>query len=186
MLRTSWKARRIALIAAGIAAIQLVAVLVYVAIERNRRGAAPFAVERLEARAAPDFEMERRDGSTVRLSDLRGRVVLLHFWATWCPPCRKELPQLLSFSRSLGADFQLVAVSVDDDWERVESFFGDVPPPEVLRSVDKESIGAFEVSVLPDTYLVDADGSIRLRFGGAREWNQSGARTLLDSYAGDR
>lgn len=132
---------------------------------------------------APDLELERPDGSVVRLTQLRGTPVLLHFWATWCPPCREELPALLACVRELGRgrNVQLLAVSVDRDWTPVRGFFGGEVPPEVVRDRTSTGYQRYEVSLLPDTYLVTADGRLTIRFGGARDWRSREYRELLAS-----
>src|SRR5512139_3280197 len=99
---------------------------------RSRRNQALPQFEELSSGPdAPDLELERPDGSVVRLSQLRGTPVLLHFWATWCPPCREELPALITCVREISRarSVQLLAVSVDRDWAPVRGFFaGEVPP----------------------------------------------------------
>src|SRR5262245_26405895 len=99
-MRRGWRAVAIVL---AIALVQGGAVLAYRWVERGRHaaGTAPFSHERLTPRPAPDLALLGADGSQRRLSDYRGRPVLLHFWATWCPPCKAELPALLALGAEL-------------------------------------------------------------------------------------
>jgi thiol-disulfide isomerase/thioredoxin len=122
----------------AIVAAQGLALFVYFSVERARslrRQDGEFQHERVAGRTAPDLILARPDGSTRRLVNLRGRPVLLHFWATWCPPCLEELPALLELGRTFGESSRLtvVAVAVDDDWEALRRFFGGEIPPEVYR-----------------------------------------------------
>jgi thiol-disulfide isomerase/thioredoxin len=174
---------RVAAIILAVAAVQVAAVVVYRRAERQRReqASASFLFERISDGGAPEALLVTRDGSTRRLSDLRGKPVLLHFWATWCPPCREELPGLLSLARELSRDgrLQLVALSLDQNWEAVQSFFpGDIPA-EVMRDEAGTAVRDLGVSTLPDTYLLGPDGTQRLRFQGPRDWRTSLARETL-------
>lgn len=167
---------------------QAIAVLVYQHVDgrRNRGNQAPPEYEALRSEPeAPDLELERPDGSVVRLSQLRGTPVLLHFWATWCPPCREELPALITCVREINREqsVQLLAVSVDRDWAPVRRFFGGEASPEVVRDRTNGYL-RYEVSHLPDTYLVSAAGRLTARFGGARNWHTREYRALLASLLG--
>lgn len=167
---------------AVIAALQAIAVLVYVQVERSRGGAREedsFRYERVGGSPRlPAVELERADGTLLRTDDLRDRRVLLHFWASWCPPCREELPGLLQLGRA-EPGLQVVALSLDDDWATVRQFFGGAVPQEVLRDPSGTLVKTYEVGSLPDTYLIDRDGAAALRFGGARDWRSRAARELL-------
>ncbi|KYG03328.1 thiol:disulfide interchange protein [Sorangium cellulosum] len=170
--------------------LQALAVGLYWAVE-HRRGAGrpgrPFAHEPLSgAELAPDEVLTRPDGSELRLSALRGRAVLLHLWATWCAPCRAELPALLDLGRELqrGGGVELVAVSVDESWEVVRAFFDGEVPPEVVRAGSPALGRRLGVSTLPDTFLVRPDGTLALRFTGARDWRAPEARLLVTGQAG--
>jgi len=167
--------------------VQGLAVLVYLGVERLRASGSKesFRYERLAAgRLVPDLTLVNPDGAARRLSDLRGKTVLLHFWATWCPPCREELPGLLALGRDLSRDggLEVVAVTLDDDWAAVRSFFGGDVPSEVVQDKSSQSTHIYDVSALPDTYLVDPDGSLAMRFGGARDWRGQMARNVLADF----
>lgn len=163
---------------------QACAVGVYLWVEHGRRGGAPRAirVERLDA-PAPPLTLLRADGTPQTLAELRGRLVLLHFWATWCAPCRIELPALLEVGRELCGDGRcaVVAVAVDDDWPAVRQFFAGTIPPEVVAVTRDVAERQYGVATLPDTYLVDAEGHLRLRFLGARDWRDAAIREMVAS-----
>jgi thiol-disulfide isomerase/thioredoxin len=168
----------------ALAAAQGLIVLVYRWVG-NRRGETKepaFRYERLSRKPAPDLLLLRPDGSSWRLADLRGKPVLLHFWATWCPPCKEELPGLLELGHDLGRGgrFEVIAVTLDKDWAKVRSFFGGEIPSQVLQDPSGHATRTYDVSTLPDTYLVAPDGTLLFRFGGARDWRTGAARDLLE------
>lgn len=162
-------------------------VLGYLGVERSRSSGTQerFRYEELrEVRPAPELALVRPDGAPRRLSEFRGKPVLLHFWATWCPPCREELPELLALGRELSKDgrLELLAVTLDEDWATVREFFGGEVPGEILQDKSQQSMRLYELSTLPDTYLVDSDGLLRLRFGGARDWRGEAVHGLLTRH----
>ena len=122
---------------------------------------------------APDFTLPDIDGNAVRLSDFRGKVVIVNFWATWCPPCRFEMPSLQRAWEKLKDDGGVViAVHVggkeDEVWQFMSSY--DLSFPIVLDT-DSSVIKAWPVKGLPTTLVVDPEGLIRYRAIGAREWD---------------
>ncbi len=175
--------RRIVIGLAALVAIQGVAVGIYLAVQRSRGESEPnaFRVERLRGDVgAPDIVLERADGTRLSVHDLGGQVRLVHFWATWCPPCVEELPGLLATSRELSDHgLTLVAISMDDDWTKIRSFFGGAVAPEVYRAVDPKAHEKYDIVSLPDTYLVTRDSRLQLRYGGARDWRSRAARSHL-------
>ncbi len=178
---------RIAIAIAALAAIQVAAYLVYRAVERSREPRAAsirFEGERLRGtEAAPALDGVRADGSTVAVAWPTDRVRVVHFWATWCKPCRTELPGLLALSRDLrprGID--LIAVAVDDDWTDIRAFFDGEVPPEVVVATDPDVHKRFGVSTLPDSYVVDRTGKLVERFHGARDWRTTAARSHLVGF----
>ncbi len=117
---------------------------------------------------APDFALKTLSSQEIRLSDLRGRVVLLDFWATWCAPCREAIPHLISLQKNYQAEgLEVLGMNLDKgDVEMVRRFVNamDIPYPIVLTP--EETSRAFGVTALPTTILVDKQGRIRQKFLG--------------------
>jgi cytochrome c biogenesis protein CcmG/thiol:disulfide interchange protein DsbE len=118
---------------------------------------------------APDFTLPAADGHPIRLSDFRGKVVLLNFWATWCGPCKIEMPWFVEFQREYrDRGFAVVAVSLDEEgWQAVKPFIEDLKPnfPIVVGSDElAESFGG--IAALPTTFLIDREGKIRHQHTG--------------------
>lgn len=130
-------------------------------------------------RAAPDFELDSLAGGKVRLSSLRGKVVILNFWTKNCRPCLDEMPSLAEFGKVLQgrSDITLVTVSTDEGADDVrgtlKSVLGDDKPPfVVLLDPDAAVVGEkFGTKLYPETWYVDATGVIRARIDGARNWD---------------
>ncbi len=182
------RTRAIIVAVAALLLLQVTAVLIYLGVSR-RRAETPsrFAYERLAGtQVAPEVVLQRADGASASIRDHRGRPVLIHFWATWCPPCIEELPGLLALAAELRGEISLLAISVDDDWRVVSKFFGGNIPAEVHRAIDPEAHRSYGVSVLPDTYLTNAAGGLVARYGGARNWRSKGARTHLREMTMER
>jgi peroxiredoxin len=112
---------------------------------------------------APDFTLHAADGHNLRLQELRGQVVLVNFWATWCGPCREEMPQLNRlYEKYRGSGFTLLGVSVDDDANNavaVARRLGVSFP--VLLDTDKTVSKLYDLATMPSTVLIDRDGRVR-------------------------
>ena len=134
---------------------------------------------------APDFTLKSDSGRNVKLSELRGQVVMVNFWATWCAPCREEMPllnQLYEQYRKVG--FTLLAVNIDDDPAKARAMarkLGVSFP--VLFDTDKRVSRLYDVAAMPSTLLIDRDGKLRyLHRGyvaGVEKKYQSQIRELL-------
>jgi thiol-disulfide isomerase/thioredoxin len=123
------------------------------------------------APAAPEIALRDTDGKPAKLSELRGRVVLVNFWATWCPPCRKEIPSLTRLQKLFKPEqLTVLAVNIGEDEETV---FGFVPDPGFTILLDPASatLPRWQVRGLPATYVVDPDGRIALKAVGGREFD---------------
>src|SRR4030095_777170 len=134
--------------------------------------------------AAPDVEFQTLSGKSFRLNELKGQVVLLNFWATYCIPCREEIPALNSLQHELAAKgLKVVGASLDDSVDDVNNYQKEVAKFEydvLLGSSDAKV--KFEQSVLPTTYLIDRQGRIRQKIIGARDkatW-EAAVKPLLD------
>ena len=136
---------------------------------------------------APPFTLHDAQGKARSLEDYRGKVIFLNFWATWCPPCRQEMPSMTRMAAALGGrqDFAMVALSVDDGWGPVQSFFdGKAPGFEVLLDKGGQVSRAYGTSKYPESYVIDRAGKVVAKFVGPREWSDPAAlgyfRRLLD------
>ena len=118
----------------------------------------------------PPLSLRTRDGDQFVLRGVE-RPTLVHFWATWCPPCRAELPALLALPEEHPVD--VVAVALDKEWVDVDLFLGGRAPPGVFLGDSAEIERALGVRSLPVTYLVGPKTRLRLLFDGARDWRDS-------------
>lgn len=119
--------------------------------------------------AAPTLRLEDLDGQVVDLASYRGRVVLVNFWATWCPPCRAEFPSLGRVRHLFSpSDFEVIAVNVGEEAETVFSFAGSPEFP-VLFDKNSQTMATWPVKGLPTTFLVDRQGRLALKAIGGRE-----------------
>ena len=113
--------------------------------------------------AAPDFTLRTLDGPNLRLQEQRGRVVLVNFWATWCGPCRKEIPHLNKLAEKYRASgFVLLGINVDDDVHNaadVAAKLGIKFP--VLLDTDKKVSHLYDLSTMPSTVVIDRNGRVR-------------------------
>jgi len=115
----------------------------------------------VRGKAAPDFELTSLDGRRVKLSDYRGKAILLNFWATWCSPCKVEMPWLVDFQKKYGSDGLVVlGVAMDDtDAPKISEFAHEmgVNYP-ILLGTDKVSEDYGNVQFLPTSFYIDRDG----------------------------
>jgi cytochrome c biogenesis protein CcmG, thiol:disulfide interchange protein DsbE len=135
---------------------------------------------------APAFELPRLEGrAKLSLDELRGRVVLLNFWATWCKPCEEEMPAMQRLANALaGTDFELLAVSVDPSADEVRAYrdrLGLQFP--ILLDPEKRVASAYQSYRYPESFLIDRDGRILSRYIGPRDWDSAAYRDRIRDLA---
>ncbi|MGW8310232.1 MAG: peroxiredoxin family protein [Thiogranum sp.] len=139
---------------------------------------------------APDFTLPDLDEETHKLSDYRGKVVMLNFWATWCPPCRREIPSMQSIYRDLGkSGFVVLAVNEFEDPEHVFAYMGQLsvlPNFPILLDTDSTVSQAYKVKGLPTTVLIDKQGRIVYRAVGGRDFDHEAVRKIVRDLLADR
>ncbi len=117
---------------------------------------------------APDFSLTSRDGSVVQLSSLKGNVVLINFWATWCAPCRQEMPLLDAIYQKYNhVGFEMLGINVENDAKGAERYLTETPVtfPILFDPTGKVS-KQYNVKAMPSTVLVDRQGNVRhVHFG---------------------
>lgn len=134
---------------------------------------------------APDFTLTTLDGKTLSLSQFRGKVVMLNFWASWCPPCRAEMPSVekLYLRMKKTGDFVLLAVNVESNARQAIKDFAGKNSLNFPILLDQEQGAAklYQVSGIPQTYIIDPRGVIVRKVEGGRDWNTPQIATYLTS-----
>ncbi len=134
------------------------------------------------------FKDKSAGGGEVKLSGFKGQWVFVNFWATWCAPCRDEMPSMELLNRRFAGKLTMIAVSVDDDQAQIGRFFGDDKPSfAVLWDNEKRAARTYGTSKFPESYLIDPEGRIAAKFTGPRDWyNQGTVQYFDDVLAGRR
>lgn len=121
---------------------------------------------------APDFELETLQGDKIKLSDLQGQKVMLNFWATWCPPCKAEMPDMQKFYEETKDEIQILAVNIDPEYD-VAGFAKEmkIDFPILLDKEDK-AMNSYRILTIPTSYFIDEQGIIQNKFMGAMSKNK--------------
>ena len=133
---------------------------------------------------APDFTLQTSNGNSVSLSDFKGKAVLLNFWATWCVPCKKELPSMQRLYDFLKKDgIEVIAISIDrNQRERVNQYVKDYHLTfPVLLDPSQKVRKNFFIMGLPTSYLIGGDGKLKGFVSGEREWNSPAAKKMFST-----
>lgn len=126
-----------------------------------------------ERPAAPDFDLKDPDDRPQRLDDYRGKPIILNFWATWCPPCREEMPSMQRAHEAVSGDgIALVAINVGEDADTIQQFLANYPVDFPLpMDLDSRVVQSYPVKGLPTTFVIDPDGRLAYVATGGREWD---------------
>jgi len=123
--------------------------------------------------AAPNFKLENQEEKFVQLTDFKGKVVVINFWATWCPPCRKEMPSMQRAWEILKKEgIMMLAINVGEDSDAIFAFTAEYPVDFPLLMDKTSSVSReWRVRGLPSTYIIDPQGRIIYQAIGGREWD---------------
>jgi peroxiredoxin len=120
---------------------------------------------------APDFELKTLTGETIKLSDLKGKKVMLNFWATWCPPCKAEMPAMEKFHKEAGDEIVILAVNIDPHLE-VKAFVDENEITFPIPLDEEDTINElYQVLSIPTTYFIDSNGNIGNKYIGAMNYD---------------
>ena len=183
-----WTPLRVALAALGAAALLAGGAGTYVALKQGGEAiAGDTAVLRMHAspRPLPELAFEDDKGKPVTLADFRGRTVLLNVWATWCPPCREEMPSLDRLQKALGGPaFEVVALSIDAGGAPVvKRFYDEIGIRSLAIYVDPgmRAAGQLAAPGVPTTLLIDREGRELGRHAGPAQWDSPEALRVISS-----
>ena len=129
-----------------------------------------------------DFNLLDLNGTRVILSGFKGKIVFLNFWATWCPPCREEMPSMQKlYTRFKDKDFAMLEVSLNEPASAVKKFFKDYNLTfTALLDSDGELMSPYGIRGIPNTFIIDRDGTIIGKAFGPRKWDDQKAIALFD------
>lgn len=149
--------------------------------DSSKKSAGTAAVEKSPA---PDVSLVAlSNGSALKLSDLKGKVVLLNFWATWCPPCREEIPSMMKLNSAMaGKPFQMVAVSIDEGGKpAIEAFFKEsgMSLPTYLDASGASS-KSYGITGVPESFIIDKQGVIVKKVVGGVSWDAPEVISFLE------
>ncbi|SDM65178.1 Peroxiredoxin [Geoalkalibacter ferrihydriticus] len=138
---------------------------------------------------APDFTLRTYDGDTVTLSHLRGKVVLINFWATWCPPCRAEKPALEKLYQRFSNrdDFEILAVNVEEDAQRALDVYLERNPHSFPIPIDAQARvqELYRVYRFPETFILDRNGIVVDHVIGGRDWTDAQVIAYISRLLGE-
>lgn len=146
----------------------------------------------MEPKDPIEFSLTDKKGGIHKLSSMRGKPIIVNFWATWCPPCLEELPAFLKFAewarQTLGAE--VIAISVDQNWKLVDKFFAEKKlwpskelPLTILLDADAKVAGSYGSSKFPETFFIDRNFKIVRKFVGVQDWTSQEITTWVMDHS---
>lgn len=136
-----------------------------------------------DPKLAPNFTLLDMDGVSHQLSDYKGKTVIINFWATWCPPCREEMPSMeRAWNKIKDQNIIMFAINVGEDEDTIFTFLGDYPVSfTILLDTSGTMIDQWPVQGLPTTFVISPDGKLVYRAIGGREWDDEALLDLIRS-----
>ncbi len=165
----------------------LISALATITVAADQPGIRAVLVAAKERKPAPDFALTDAFGKTVKLSDSRGKVVLLDFWATWCTGCKKEIPWFSEFHKTYEREgFAAIGVSLDDGgWSILKPFLAGTQIPYQILLGDESIAKRYGIKNMPDTFLIDRGGRIAAAYTAGlvdKDDAESHIRVLLSEH----
>lgn len=159
-------------------------ILAFIFLTLPAEAVAPWEIEETMGKAAPLFELKDLSDRKVSLSEFKGKVVLINFWATWCIPCREEMPSLNKlFNRFKERGLTVLGISINSSKRSIQGFLKEVPLsfPILLDSNGKVSRD-YKVFAYPTTILIDREGRLREKFIGETDWTAPDVIRIIERY----
>jgi len=143
-------------------------------------------LDKLEKEGAPDLAMTDLAGKTVNIKELKGKVVILNFWASWCAPCLEEFPSMVKLFDKFNKDIVILAVSQDSDRSDIDAFLKafknfDKPGIFLIHDKDKKIGSAFEVDRLPESFIFGPTGKMVKKIVGSISWYSEDSSLYIKS-----
>lgn len=143
-------------------------------------------LEQMETIGAPEINLQTIEGKDFKLSDLKGQVVLLNFWASWCGPCLEEFPSMIQLIKSLNGGLKLVAIAQDNEKSEIEAFLKAFPESKqesiiILWDKDHEVAKQYAVDRLPETFILNKEHKLSRKISGSINWNSNEATTFMQN-----
>ncbi len=144
----------------------------------------PWVMEKLVGKEAPEFTVKDLSGKNVSLSSFKGKPILLNFWATWCPYCRKERPYLNSlYHEYKDRGLVIITVSTDKSAKMVRRYVKKVPMDMVvLHDTNNKAAETYNIGSLPISFLIDRNWIIKHKSMGLRDWTKKGSKKLIEKH----
>lgn len=153
--------------------VVLVGAAVYLVATGSSRPPSEMAKSVVVGDLAPDFQLEDTKGNKISLSDLRGKVVMVNFWATWCPPCKQEMPSMEKLNQIMaGEDFVMLAINTEENGRSVVPAFLKNNPHDFTVLYDDNGTVQQQYGVyrFPESFIIRKDGTIDQKVVGAIDW----------------
>jgi peroxiredoxin len=145
---------------------------------------APWEIDEIMGKEAPKFTLRKLSDVKVSLSSFKGKVILINFWATWCRPCKVEMPVLNKlFHKLKDRGFTVLGVSIDRSKKPVQKFLDKIPLDfPILLDSDIDVSRKYKVTRYPTTFIIDREGILREKFFGGKDWMDPEIIKLIEGY----